>query len=288
MLVRTHGAGAAARSEVHRAREAGPLRLLYPRTRGTAAWVVTSSLGGGLVDGDHPTLRVTVDDGATALLTTQSSTKAYRGTASQRTDIDVGAHATALIWPDPLVPFRDAAFTQATYVTLHETASLALCDAFTAGRIAHGERWDATRIDVALHVTCNMHVLLHDRVVLDRAHGEVAARMNPFGAMGTVLLCGPRFAAHATRALASIDAQPLPRRPRSGPSSANAAFEGPVETLVAASKLVAPSASLRSGLGDGMLARIVGVDAAAVTRATRSLLREVCDDLDEDPWARKW
>jgi dihydropteroate synthase len=35
-----------------RSRAAGPLRLLHPRAAGRAAWIVTSSLGGGLVDGD--------------------------------------------------------------------------------------------------------------------------------------------------------------------------------------------------------------------------------------------
>ncbi|MDB4932747.1 MAG: urease accessory protein UreD, partial [Myxococcaceae bacterium] len=65
------------RSDVHRARSAGPLRLLFPRAAGRAAWIVTSSLGGGLVHGDDVSLAVTVDPGATALLTTQSSTKVY-------------------------------------------------------------------------------------------------------------------------------------------------------------------------------------------------------------------
>jgi len=57
------------RSDVHRARGAGPLRLLCPRAAGNAAWVVTSSLGGGLVDGDHVALDVTVDAGATCVIT---------------------------------------------------------------------------------------------------------------------------------------------------------------------------------------------------------------------------
>ncbi|HUS32557.1 MAG TPA: hypothetical protein VMZ53_28845, partial [Kofleriaceae bacterium] len=40
------------RSDVQRVRGAGPLRVLCPRSAGNAAWLVTSSLGGGLVDGD--------------------------------------------------------------------------------------------------------------------------------------------------------------------------------------------------------------------------------------------
>ena len=48
------------RSAILRGRSAGPLRLLFPRTSGRAAWIVTSSLGGGLVDGDRSRLEVDV------------------------------------------------------------------------------------------------------------------------------------------------------------------------------------------------------------------------------------
>src|SRR5687768_3060300 len=41
------------RTVVRTALAHSPLRLLTPRNHGHAAWVYTSSLGGGLVDGDH-------------------------------------------------------------------------------------------------------------------------------------------------------------------------------------------------------------------------------------------
>src|SRR5262245_25857867 len=95
------------RSDVHRARGAGPLRLLFPRAAGDAAWIVTSSLGGGLVDGDAVALEVRVDAGATAVITTQASTKVYKGSSQQRTRVSVDGDGAVLVLPDPVVPYRD-------------------------------------------------------------------------------------------------------------------------------------------------------------------------------------
>src|SRR5262245_15567397 len=84
------------RSDVHRARGAGPLRLLFPRAAGDAAWIVTSSLGGGLVDGDAVALDVRVEAGATAVVTTQASTKVYKGSSQQRTRVAVAGDGAVL------------------------------------------------------------------------------------------------------------------------------------------------------------------------------------------------
>src|SRR5262245_59595703 len=140
------------RSDVHRARGAGPLRLLCPRAAGNAAWIVTSSLGGGLVDGDDVALEVEVDAGATCVVTTQASTKVYKGASRQQLDLRVRGDGCALVVPDAVVPYRGARFTQATRVELAPDSTLALCDVVTAGRIAYGERWSATRVDAMLSI----------------------------------------------------------------------------------------------------------------------------------------
>lgn len=171
------GAGPGARSHILRGRSEGPLRLLFPRAAsGGAAWVVTSSLGGGLVDGDVVGLELTIEAGAAAVLTTQSSTKAYRGVSSQRVRVRVAENGTALVVPDPTVPFRGADFTQSTTVELERTSSLALVDAVTAGRVAFGERWDATRIDSTLSISIDGSLALRDRVILPmRPNGWAAS-----------------------------------------------------------------------------------------------------------------
>ncbi len=250
------------RSEVHRARAAGPLRLLTPRAAGRAAWVVTSSLGGGLVDGDNVACEIEIHPGATCVITTQASTKAYRGTTSQQLRVRAFGDATALVVPDPVVPYRDATFAQLTAIELDAGASLGLVDVVTAGRVAHGERWVAARFDATLSITIDGTRRLLDRFVLDPEDGELARRLGRFEAIGTVVICGPRVSAIAQAQLAALAAAPVRR-------------DEPV--IVAGSPL-----------GDGAMFRIAGDRVQAVVEATRSLLRDVCSAVGEDPWSRKF
>jgi urease accessory protein len=255
-VVRSHP-GRPGRSDVHRARGAGPLRLLCPRAAGEAAWIVTSSLGGGLVDGDDVALEVDVDAGATAVVTTQASTKVYKGTSRQRLTVRVAGDGAALVVPDPVVPYRDASFTQHTSIELAPTSTLVLCDVLTAGRLAYGERWSAARLDTTLRLAIGGTLVLHDRILLA---GDAAAHMRRFTALGTALLVGPRVRELAARQLAALD-----------------------RVTPAAPVIVAGSA-----LADGALLRIAGEDVEAVTRTTRALIAAACTALGEDPWSRKW
>jgi urease accessory protein len=249
--------GDAAGSAVHRARPAGPLRLLCPRRPGGAAWVVTGNLGGGLVDGDDLALEVRIGRGATCVVTTQASTKVYRGRTRQRTAVRVDEAAAAIVAPDPVVPFRGAELAQATSIELADGASLALVDTLTAGRLAYGERWSAARIDSALDIAIAGELRFIDRVVLA---GDVAARMQRFAALATCVLVGPRVAGPAARALAHL-ARPAPGAP----------------VVVAGSPL-----------DGGAVFRIAGERVDLVTSAVRALIGEACAELGAIPWQRRW
>jgi urease accessory protein len=245
------------RSDVHRLRAAGPLRLMSPRAAGDAAWIVTSSLGGGLVDGDHVALEVTVDAGATAVVTTQASSKIYKGRSSQRLDVTVTGDGCVLVVPDPIVPYRDSTYAQQTRIVLAAESSLVLCDMVTAGRIAYGERWSCTALDLLLAIERAGSPLLHDRVTLG---GAVADRMRRFAALATAVMIGPRVGAIGNSELAKLG---------------QIAKHGRV--VIAGSPLA-----------DGAIIRIAGDEIEEVVAATRELLRESCAKLGEDPWSRKW
>jgi urease accessory protein len=214
---------------------------------------VTSSLGGGLVDGDRVELEVTVECGATAVVTSQASQKVYRGASSQRTLVRVHAGATALVVPDPVVPFRGARFEQATSIELADGASLVLGDVITAGRIAYGERWAAEHVASTLDLA-----IAGERVLLDRV---VVGHMGRFDALATAIVLGPRFADLAAAELARIAAEPLGKR---------------AALLVAASPLAG-----------GAIVRLAGT-IEDVVAAARAILRPACSRAGEDPWARRW
>lgn len=234
---------------------------------------MTSSLGGGLVDGDDVALEVTVDAGATCVVTTQASTKVYKGTSSQRTSVRVLGDGAVLVVPDPVVPFRDARFAQVTRVALDEPGTLVLCDVLTAGRIAYGERWSAGSLDTTLEISIGGSVRLHDRVVLA---GDVAARMRRFEALATAVLVGPRVRDLAAAELAKLaESGPVPRG---------------ASTIVAGSPIATRGApaGVSEPIADGALFRIAGERIEDVVAATRALLAGACTRLGEDPWSRKW
>ena len=88
-----------------------PARLLPLATpaaaRRGAARCVLSSLGGGLLQGDAIAVEARVGAGATLQLSTQASTKVYRGArgAAQSLDADVAAGGLLVVTPDAVTPF---------------------------------------------------------------------------------------------------------------------------------------------------------------------------------------
>ena len=190
----------AGRSAFVERRARSPLRLLCPSNAGSAAWAYTSSFGGGLVDGDDVRLGVQVGPGAQALVTTQGSTKAYRGSACQEVRAGVAAGGLLALLPDPLVAFAGARVSSLIEAELAPDATLVLVDSLEAGRVAAGERWIAERCELRIRVTVAGRLVLDDGLLLDPAHGSVARCMGPFDGWATVVMVGP-LACAASEAL---------------------------------------------------------------------------------------
>ena len=89
-----------------RAVAASPLRLLFPRNSGSAAWVYGGTYGGGLLGGDTIALDVTVHPDAHAFISTQASTKVYRSGAGarQRLRAWIDDDSLLVLVPDPIAP----------------------------------------------------------------------------------------------------------------------------------------------------------------------------------------
>jgi urease accessory protein len=194
----------AGRSVFVERRARSPLRLLCPANAGSAAWAYTSSFGGGLVDGDDVQLGIEVGAGARALVTTQGSTKVYRGSARQETRARVAAGGLLALLPDPLVAFAGAGVASLIDVDLAPEATLVLVDSLEAGRVAMGERWAAERCELRIRVRVDGRPVLDDALLLDPAHGSVARRMGPFDGWATIVLLGP-FAHTAAEALVAVE-----------------------------------------------------------------------------------
>ena len=253
---------------VTRLRADNPLKLLVPRQRQRAAWVIASSFGGGLVAGDTLAINVQLGDGAIAYLGTQSSTKVYRSTrqmpCQQHLQVTIGNNALAVIAPDPVTCFADAVYEQRQRFDLYGDAGLVLIDWQTAGRVACGERWAFTRYYCRNDVYVDDTHALADATRLDTNDGPIAAphRVGPYDCFAMLAMFGPKVADLAETLAKTIDAQPVERN-------------SPV--VVAASRFEY-----------GVLARIAGQTTSQVYAFLHEQLQPLTNALGEEPWARKW
>lgn len=253
------------RSVVSRVFATSPLRLLTPRNHGHAAWIYTSSHGGGLVDGDDIALQGSVGAGATAFLSTQSATKVYRSPRGTRAalDIDVGENALLVVAPDAVICFAGSRYRQTQRVTLGTGSGLVLVDSVTSGRRESGERWAFDEYVSRTVVHLDERLVVHDALALRASDGRMAARFGTYDVLAAALLVGRGLAEEIDRIDARVRAEPVGRR---------------ADRLVAAAPV-----------GDaGCIVRVAGRTVEDVDDTLRDLLGFVPRLLGDSPWARKW
>jgi urease accessory protein len=222
------------------------------------------TFGGGLVDGDAIELDLRVEPGATLVVFTQATTKAFRGSSTQRIRAEV--HGTLVFLPDPVACFAGSRFTQRVDITLHGDGSTVTLDGFTSGRAAFGDRWAFDALDLATSVRLgDGRILVRDALRLDAADGSIAARLDRFEAFATVLAVGPRVASVARGMLAdSIVTRDLVAAPSALPGSGAGA-----------------------GAGSGAIVRVAGSTPMHALDEARRRLRNLPDIDVVDPFTSR-
>lgn len=254
------------RSRVVRNRATNPLKLWAPRRPGPHAWIYSTTFGGGLVSGDRVQLDLDIETNATAVLTTQASTKVYRSLRSrpcrQQLTARLGRGAMLVVTPDPLVCFRGAIYEQFNRIHLAEDSALVHIDWLTSGRSAYGECWQFARLATRLELIRDQRLLLLDSLRLDPRDGALDGplRMGDHHCLATVVILGPALENAATTIREDVG--------DSAPDS------GCLEAS--------------SPLAEGTIWRILGPTTEAVGTRLRERLAFLADHLDETPWNRKW
>jgi urease accessory protein len=106
------------------------------------AYLTVTMPTGGFVQGDRVDIRILARPGAVAHVTSQSAGRAYRCEGqSILQELAVEARGDAYLewWPDPLIPYADTSFRQATTLVVDPAATLLFADTLLAGRVARGE-----------------------------------------------------------------------------------------------------------------------------------------------------
>ena len=244
---------------------AAPLRLLSPRHRGTSAWTVAASYGGGLVAGDGVALEVEVGDGAAALVGTQAETKVYRsrGAPCQMEVLArVGLGGALALVPDPVSCFSGARYRQLQRVELDPGGTLLIVDALVAGRAARGERWAFEEYSSRIEVVRGGRLVVADALRLTPREGPaLPARMGNFDLLATVAALGPRLAARAASLLVEVGRLPA---------------DGGADVLLGASRLA-----------DGLHLRLAARSVEAGLARLRALLAFLPEFLGVDPFSHR-
>ena len=259
-VVQTHG-----KSVVRSAYATSPLRLLTPKNHGHAAWIYTSSYGGGLVDGDIVAIQATVGAHAAAFLSTQSATKVYRSPHGTEVELqaDVEDGGVLVSMPDAVVCFAGARYRQTQRVNLASGAGLILVDWMTSGRRESGERWAFSEYLSRTSIHLDGRLKVYDSLALRASDGKLATRLNPYDVLAVVVVIGQLFQEHSEQILAQVQNEEVKRH---------------ADRVVT----VAPINEV------GCVLRIAGQSVEEVDHALRDFLHFVPRFLGDNPWARKW
>jgi urease accessory protein len=250
---------------VSRAFATSPLRLLTPRNHGRAAWIYTSSFGGGLVDGDRVELAIDVHSGASAYLSTQASTKVYRSARGTTTEMRarVATNGSLVVMPDPVVCFAQARYTQVQRFDISARSRLVVVDWLSSGRAASGERWQFDEYVSRLQVLVDGRPVVHDALALRVEDGPLEARLGRFDVLALAVVLGDDLRSTSAGIIEQVGRAPVTRRD---------------DLLVAAAAVGS----------NGCLVRIAGRSVEQIGQVLREYLAIVPSMLGDNPWARKW
>jgi urease accessory protein len=184
-------------------------RTVLIHSRGSSPWHISPAItlddsgavyqpllnpSGGLVGGDHLSVKVRLGDRAHVLISTPSANRVYRTTGApsvQSVDLQVGAGALLEWVPELTIPFAGSRFCQTIQVRLAPGGIILLWDAMASGRVARGERWvfDSYRNDI--RIACGPTASVVERAHIMKSRPAAPAPLvEPWDYVGSLFLIG--------------------------------------------------------------------------------------------------
>ena len=174
-----------------------PLQVMrpnYPEGEAPAHMTLINPTGGH-VGGDVLELEISLDEGARVLWTTQGATKVYKSLGEpvvSTTSIEMGAGSGLELLPDPVIPYADSIYAQETRISMAEGARLLYGESLYHGRVASGEHFDYTSLNIKLHVDYAGAPLLRDvmEVRPEVSNPERLGLFEPYPYLGSFYVAG--------------------------------------------------------------------------------------------------
>ncbi len=154
------------------------------------------NVSGGLLGGDHLTLKLNLGRNACVQLTTTGATRIYRHRAefsptTQCNDFAVAEGALLEYLPDATIPFTGAKFLQQTSIQLAEDAGVFWWEILAPGREASGELFEYERFETRTCVTALGREIAAENICLRPASQDIRslARLGCYRYAATFYIC---------------------------------------------------------------------------------------------------
>lgn len=188
-------------TQLHVHRQEPPLRVVraFPAADG-AVMVHLHNLSGGVLGGDNLYVEADIGPAARVQLTSTGATRIYRRRvglpdATQVTRLCVQEGGLLEYLPDPLIPFAESGYHQATTIDLAHDAGLFYWEVLAPGRVAHGELFDFSSLTLDLDINAVGCPIALERLQIDPAQRSPAALVRLAGYRYTATLYACRVGA---------------------------------------------------------------------------------------------
>ncbi|TCH98908.1 urease accessory protein UreD [Roseococcus sp. SYP-B2431] len=183
-----------------RLHQAAPLRILFPAPDpGQPLEAVLVNVAGGLAGGDVLEARVTLREGARALVTTPAAEKVYRslGEDSRITlRIKVAEGAALEYLPQEAILFDEARLRRSMDAQVAAGGTLLAAESVVLGRIARGEAWRSGALHDSWRLRQGGRLVWADALALEAARRDAPFGLDGADSLGTILLLAEDAARH--------------------------------------------------------------------------------------------
>lgn len=156
-----------------------PFKIAKPfpfKENGIKVLMMTASAG--IMKGDTQNIEISVNEGSTAMITSQSYEKIHKmedGFAKRDCNIEVSDNATLVYAPLPTIPFKGSSFITSNKINLKsKTSRLLFCEVLTCGRYMREEFFEFDIYKSYNSFYLDNKIIIRDNMVLDPKENDLS------------------------------------------------------------------------------------------------------------------
>ncbi|MET1250190.1 urease accessory protein UreD [Sporolactobacillus sp. STCC-11] len=172
------------------------IRPQYDRGSGRIKYILVN-LGGGYLQGDQYTIRLSLKDNAEVHLTTQAATKIYkseRDSVLQQIAIQMKNSSILEYIPNPIIPYKDSHYRQLQHIEMDHSSALFLSEILTSGYDPNNAKFSFKQVDLTTKVIYDNQLSVFDRLRFFKDDPLTSKElMGNFTHLGSIIAIYPSF-----------------------------------------------------------------------------------------------